>query len=229
MSTPNPSLRVVSDQAALPAGTRVSQIRPALGATISGFRFDGKPISEEFRAVLRDLLPLWWRERPLFRGLACERVVCLSHHRDLYKQVALSWLRTPQLHLLDRATYPTAHAADSCLELAAHRQLAAAALARPLATDEFIPRLTHLTAHDGVPLVVCPVSADAVRRLPDSVLLPALVRWRTRSPAPIIFSGPPSANDALSRLAAALRAQAPGPVEVATHDTFPAFVTRLAT
>jgi taurine dioxygenase len=56
MSTPTPSLRVVSDQAALPAGTRIAQIRPALGVTISGFRFDGKPLSEEFRAVLRDLL-----------------------------------------------------------------------------------------------------------------------------------------------------------------------------
>jgi len=56
MSTPNPSLRIVSDQAALPAGTRISQIRPALGATIAGFKFDGKPLTEEFRAVLRDLL-----------------------------------------------------------------------------------------------------------------------------------------------------------------------------
>ncbi|MDF2116337.1 TauD/TfdA family dioxygenase [Roseiarcaceae bacterium H3SJ34-1] len=56
MFTPNPSLRLVSDHAALPAGTRISQIRPALGATISGFRFDGKPLSEDFRAVLRDLL-----------------------------------------------------------------------------------------------------------------------------------------------------------------------------
>ncbi len=200
-------------------------------APLAALEFPHTPrlvLTDSAPGVLHDLLPLWRRERPLFRGLACERVVCLSHHRDLYKQVALSWLRTPQIHQLDRSTYPTAHAADSCLELTAHHQLTQAALGRPVSADEITPHFTQLSSHDGPELVVCPVSTDALRRLPDSVLLPALIRWRTRSIAPITFSGPPSAEAELNALAARLRAAVSGLVNIAVHDSFPAFAARLA-
>ena len=40
----------------MPAGVRVSQLQPALGSIISGFRFDGRPLNDEFRSALRDLL-----------------------------------------------------------------------------------------------------------------------------------------------------------------------------
>ena len=56
MSTATASLRVVSDSSALPPGARISQIRPVLGSLIQGFRFDGKPLKDDFRAMLRDLL-----------------------------------------------------------------------------------------------------------------------------------------------------------------------------
>ena len=55
MSTATASLRVVSDSSALPPGARISQIRPVLGSLIQGFRFDGKPLKDDFRAMLRDL------------------------------------------------------------------------------------------------------------------------------------------------------------------------------
>jgi taurine dioxygenase len=35
---------------------RVSQLQPALGSIISGFIFDGRPLNDEFRSGLRDLL-----------------------------------------------------------------------------------------------------------------------------------------------------------------------------
>lgn len=56
MSSVTSNLRLVSDSTALPPGVHVSQIRPALGSHISGFRFDGKPLNDEFRSLLRDLL-----------------------------------------------------------------------------------------------------------------------------------------------------------------------------
>lgn len=53
----NPSLRVVADsEAGMPAGVRVTPLKPAVGARISGFRFDGKPIEDSFRSALRDVL-----------------------------------------------------------------------------------------------------------------------------------------------------------------------------
>src|SRR5262249_18853469 len=55
MATSTSTVRVVSDSA-MPAGVRVSQLQPALGSVVSGFRFDGKPLGDEFRSSLRDLL-----------------------------------------------------------------------------------------------------------------------------------------------------------------------------
>lgn len=53
--TTTSSLRIVSESPA-PEGVKVRQIQPAVGSVISGFRFDGQPLSESFRASLRDLL-----------------------------------------------------------------------------------------------------------------------------------------------------------------------------
>ena len=55
MSTVTNAVRLVSDSA-MPAGVRVTQLQPALGSIISGFRFDGQPLDEKFRTGLRDLL-----------------------------------------------------------------------------------------------------------------------------------------------------------------------------
>ena len=49
------AVRLVSESA-MPAGVRVSQLQPALGSVISEFRFDGRPLSDEFRSALRDVL-----------------------------------------------------------------------------------------------------------------------------------------------------------------------------
>src|SRR5204862_3297533 len=68
----------------------------------------------------------------------------------------------------------------------------------------------------------------SIRRVPESILVPALARWRARSHAPLTLSGPPSAATELARLAEALRARAPGPVELAAGDSFGEFVARLA-
>ena len=50
------SLRIVSDGSQMPVGCRVQQLQPAVGSTVSGYKFDGKPLSDEFRTALRDLL-----------------------------------------------------------------------------------------------------------------------------------------------------------------------------
>src|SRR5262249_60241279 len=55
MSIAVSSVRLVSDSA-MPAGVRLSQLQPVLGSIVSGFRFDGQPLKDEFRSALRDLL-----------------------------------------------------------------------------------------------------------------------------------------------------------------------------
>src|SRR5829696_7481829 len=55
MSTSTTAVRLVAESA-MPAGVCVSQLQPALGSIISGFKFDGQPLNDEFRSALRDLL-----------------------------------------------------------------------------------------------------------------------------------------------------------------------------
>ncbi|MGE3245913.1 MAG: TauD/TfdA dioxygenase family protein, partial [Beijerinckiaceae bacterium] len=56
MSTATSNIRLVSDNAALPDGVRVSQIKTNIGSYISGYRFDGETVSNGFRAAMRELL-----------------------------------------------------------------------------------------------------------------------------------------------------------------------------
>ena len=56
MTNTTPSLKLVSDVPALPLGATVTRIQPALGSRVSGFRFDGKPLSDATRDTLRNLL-----------------------------------------------------------------------------------------------------------------------------------------------------------------------------
>jgi taurine dioxygenase len=55
MSISTNAVRLAS-QSAMPSGVRVAQLQPALGSIVSGFKFDGRPLNDEFRSALRDLL-----------------------------------------------------------------------------------------------------------------------------------------------------------------------------
>lgn len=55
MPTSTNTVRLVSEST-MPADVRVTQLQPALGSIISGFKFDGRPLDEAFRSALRDLL-----------------------------------------------------------------------------------------------------------------------------------------------------------------------------
>lgn len=56
MSSATPSIRPDSNNVTLPEGVRVSQIKPSVGSYISGYRFDGDSVSDDFRSAMRDLL-----------------------------------------------------------------------------------------------------------------------------------------------------------------------------
>jgi taurine dioxygenase len=56
MSSATSSIRLISENAALPPGVRVSDVKHSIGSYISGYRFDGDSVSDDFRSVMRDLL-----------------------------------------------------------------------------------------------------------------------------------------------------------------------------
>lgn len=180
-------------------------------------------------SLTRDLVPAWWQHRRKLRGIAGDEVVCLSHHRDLYKETALSWIRGVRRHWLDRASYPLQRTSSWSLEIVAHRQLVGRALGRELVPEEVTPSFNRLQAVEGRALVVCPFASESIRRLPETLLLDSLELWSRRSRAPIVFSGTAAVGADLSRLASRLQSRRPGiAVEVAAADGFEDFLARLA-
>ena len=56
MSSVTSSIQPIAKKVALPEGVTVSDIKPAVGAYISGYRFDGVAVSDAFQATIRDLI-----------------------------------------------------------------------------------------------------------------------------------------------------------------------------
>jgi len=56
MSSATSSIQPLAKNAALPEGVTVSDIKPAVGSYISGYRFDGIAVSDAFQATIRDLI-----------------------------------------------------------------------------------------------------------------------------------------------------------------------------
>ncbi|HVU36381.1 MAG TPA: glycosyltransferase family 9 protein [Opitutaceae bacterium] len=180
-------------------------------------------------SLMRNLVPIALRHRARFRGHEFDRVVCLSHHRELYKETALSWLRTAQRYQLDHTTFPREASLPWCLELVAHRQLAAAAVGREVELDEIKPRLASVAATAGTTLVVCPFAQESARSLPVPIIVTALEHYRRKSAAPIVISADATATAATAALATALRSRGIGGAIEASNDTFEQFLRRIAT
>ena len=56
MNAANSSLKLAADNVAALDGASVSPIKSSIGSRISGYRFDGETVSDDFRAAMRDLL-----------------------------------------------------------------------------------------------------------------------------------------------------------------------------
>jgi len=56
MNAANSSLELAADNVAALDGASVSPIKSSIGSRISGYRFDGETVSDDFRAAMRDLL-----------------------------------------------------------------------------------------------------------------------------------------------------------------------------
>jgi hypothetical protein len=152
----------------------------------------------EASSLVRGILPAWRRERPAFADTRYAQRICLRHQRTLYHEVTFSWIKAEVDVRLRPETYPTAPADGLCTELRAHRQVVEAVLGRPVGPEELLPRFTTLTTGDDGRLVVYPLSREAARCLPVSLVIGTLRLWRERSRAPIVLGGSPAEAPALA-------------------------------
>lgn len=179
-------------------------------------------------ALVGHIVPAWWRHRRKFRGFSAERVVCLTHQRDLYTEIALTWLRASRRHALVRATYPTESEPDRCLELTAHRKIVSEALGRAVTDGEILPRFTSVTPGNDGSLLVCPFASEAVRCLPGSMMVAALQAWRKKSAAPLRLCASPAEGIRLEALAAEARAAGIERIETVLPRDVATFVRTVA-
>ena len=56
MSSASPSIGSGTNDVGLPDGVTVTEIKPSVGSYISGYRFDGVTVSDDFRSAMRDHL-----------------------------------------------------------------------------------------------------------------------------------------------------------------------------
>ena len=153
-------------------------------------------------SLLRDIVPIWRRERPKLGADHFERLICFSHQRSIYYELALSWIGSEHELRLTPETYPQAPPEGQCAELLAHWRVAEIALGRTLAREDILPRLTSLKATDDGSLLVCPFSLDPIRNLPGELAVETLRMWRERSRAPITLGGSPADAARLADIAA---------------------------
>lgn len=155
-------------------------------------------------SLMRDIVPLWRREQAAFAGRRFERLVCFSHQRSLYYELALSWIHAGHDLRMLPSTYPQEPADGMGTELLAHWQLTARALGRQVPRAHMLPEFRNLPASNDRRLLVFPFSRDPTRNLPTDTLLHALAPGRTPSSAAIVLSGGPGDRPRLEQLASHL-------------------------
>jgi ADP-heptose:LPS heptosyltransferase len=183
----------------------------------------------EAASLVREIVPIWRHERRKLAADRYERLVCFSHQRSLYYELALSWIDAAEDFRLSTKTYPQELAANGqCTELAGHLRLAETVLGRRVIQEEILPRFTTLFPTEDGRLLVCPLSRDSVRNLPPDTLLPALTEWWREQRAPVVFGGSPPDRPALEQLAVAARASGVSDVQVETPDGLDGLLAQVA-
>jgi ADP-heptose:LPS heptosyltransferase len=183
-------------------------VLPPSLATLAAAEFPGVDqitLPMEAASLVRGILPVWRHQRSHFARDDFQQLICLSHQRSLYYEVALSWISANHEVRLRPETYPTVPTNDLSTELLAHWRVAEIALGRKVSREEILPRFESIApGHDGR-LLVYPLSLDPSRSVPVSRMIEVLRHWRKRSPAPIVLGAGPADQIELERYANAAR------------------------
>lgn len=166
-------------------------------------------------SLLREILPVWWRERKKFSVDRFDRLVCFNHHRSLYTEIVLSWVDAEKDFRHLPSTYPAKKTGWSG-ELMAHWRLAEQVLGRTIPQENIVPRLTSVTPGNDGRLLVYPLSSDGSRDLSPERVARILRLWRTRGRGPVVFGGSPATQPTLEKYAALARQAGCAGVQVET-------------
>jgi ADP-heptose:LPS heptosyltransferase len=170
----------------------------------------------EAASLFRHILPIWRTERPKLAEFHFGQLICLSHQRSLYYELALSWIQTEKTARLVPATYPPTPTEGLCTELLGHWRLVEQVLGRPIPREEILPRFSTQDITDGNQLVVYPLSLDATRSITPEKTAQVLLLWRSQNRAPVIFGGSPGDEPALRQYADLARAAGVQDVSIET-------------
>lgn len=162
-------------------------VTPLAAAELPGVELITLPVYAG--SLTREILPIWWREKPQFSRdrFACR--IAVSHQRFFYGDLVLSWIDAEKDFRLLPSTYPHPSPDEQCTELHAHRRLAAAVLGRAVAWEEILPRFTGFTARNEGRLMIYPLSHDGSRNIPVERVAAIVRLWRAHSQAPIVLGG----------------------------------------
>ena len=182
----------------------------------------------EAGGLFREIVPIWWTQRPKFMTHGFERKITLNHYRPFYQEIARSWIHAKADFFLTPETYPREMQDGQCRELQAHRLVASAALGREVALEEIVPGFTRFPASNDGRLLVYPLSQDRTRSVPAERIAVVLRLWRGRSRAPIVLGGSPRDLAELEHYATVCRTAGLDGIAVEAPAGVNSFVTHLA-
>jgi ADP-heptose:LPS heptosyltransferase len=185
-------------------------------------------LKPEAGSLFREMVPIWWRNRPNFARAGFERRVTLNHFRPFYHEIVFSWVDAKQECRLTSETYPAAMRDGQCRELQAHQLVASQALGRPVAWEEILPAFTRFAARNDGRLLVYPLSHDGLKDIPVGQIVAILQLWRARSRAPVVFGGNPHDRPKLERYLTAAEAAGLGGFTLEAPAGVVGFIEHLA-
>jgi ADP-heptose:LPS heptosyltransferase len=185
-------------------------------------------LTPEAASLVRQIVPIWWRERRKFAAIAFERQVTLNHYRSFYHEIAASWIEAKRDFRLQPETYPASGPDGPCTELLAHRLVASAALGRAVSPAEVIPQLASFRPTDDGRLLVYPLSQDPTRSIPAEKIAGLLRAWRAHRRSPVVLGGNPRDRATLEGYATTCRAAGVDLLSIECPDGITAFIDHVA-
>ena len=147
----------------------------------------------------------WFHTRSILGRYRFKKLICLRHHRYLYHDVVLTWIRAAgsygtnggmlnavpeeaavfSTRFPGESEYPATARPGFCRELEAHLQTCKAALGGNIDRDDVIPVLRHIGPSEGEGVLVSPFSSSPHKDYPLEKMASAISNVQSWQSVPI--------------------------------------------